>query len=78
MNKHSFKQPDVPDFIQKIFLNQKNFQKILSGFDGEKIPSGFDGSNGVLEDDSKNDAMLTKEIYRKIVSKLNFELPTIK
>ena len=43
MNKHSFKQPDVPDFIQKIFLNQKNFQKILSGFDGEKILSGFDG-----------------------------------
>ena len=77
MNKHSFKQPDVPDFIQKIFLNQKNFQKILSGFDGEKILSGFDGSNGsdghddVLEDDSKNDAMLTKEIYRKIVGSLD-------
>ena len=84
MNKHNFKQPDVPDFIQKIFFNQKNFQKILSGLDSEKILSGLDGASGldgndiVLEDDSKNDAMLTKEIYRKIVSKLNFELPTIK
>jgi hypothetical protein len=54
MSKTTFKQPDVPDFIQKIFLNQKNF----------------------LGTQQNEEAMLTKSVFRNIVSKLNFDLPT--
>lgn len=77
MNRNSFKQPDVPDFIQKIFLNQKNFQKILDGFGGQKILDGLDNFSESPEEKPITDAMLTKEVFRKIVSKLNFELPTV-
>jgi hypothetical protein len=62
MQKANYRQPDVPDFIQKIFLNQKNFPKIPSGLDNENEDS---------------EAMLTKAVFQRIVSKLNFDLPTI-
>jgi hypothetical protein len=112
MNKSNFKQPDVPDFIQKIFLTQKHFQKIPSGFDSEKIPSGFDSEKIPSGFDSEkipsgfdsekipsvekisstdninsgfdsekiqfdSETMLTKDVYNRIVAKLNYNSPLI-
>jgi hypothetical protein len=62
MQKSNFKTPTVPDFIQKIFLNQKNFQNNLDENDDEKK-------------EDINRIMLSKEIYQNIVAKLNFKLP---
>ena len=101
MNKTHFKQPDVPDFIQKIFLTQKHFQKIPSGFDSEKIPnvdniisgfdsekipnvdniiSGFDSSVDTIPsvDSEPHSHMLTKDVFRSIVAKLNYNSPLVK
>ena len=75
MNKSNFKQPDVPDFIQKIFLNQKNFQKILLGFD-EKGDIDITENDKTEEIPPDNDAMLTKDVFRRIVAKLNYNLPS--
>jgi hypothetical protein len=75
MNKSNFKQPDVPDFIQKIFLNQKNFQKILLGFD-EKEDNDLTENNKSEYIPPDNNAMLTKDVFRRIVAKLNYNLPS--
>ena len=75
MNKSNFKQPDVPDFIQKIFLNQKNFQKILLGFD-EKGDIDITENEKTEEIPPDEDAMLTKDVFRRIVAKLNYNLPS--